>query len=56
MNKVVQDAHEAIRDVPDGACLAIGGFGLCGIQENCIAALVARRQGSYLHFQQRRSG
>src|SRR5512141_94729 len=42
MNKVVQDAHQAIRDVPDGACLAIGGFGLCGIPENCIAALVAK--------------
>ncbi len=42
MNKVVKDAREAVRDVPDGALLAIGGFGLCGIPENCIAALVEK--------------
>ena len=42
MNKVVQGAQEAIRDIPDGAVLAIGGFGLCGIPENCIAALVEK--------------
>ncbi|OFZ21982.1 MAG: succinyl-CoA--3-ketoacid-CoA transferase [Bdellovibrionales bacterium GWB1_55_8] len=39
MKKVVADAREAVRDIPDGATLAIGGFGLCGIPENCIQAL-----------------
>jgi 3-oxoacid CoA-transferase A subunit len=42
MNKVVKDAREAVRDVADGAVLAIGGFGLCGIPENCIGALVEK--------------
>src|SRR5918998_1514186 len=42
MNKVVRDAHEAVRDIPDGAVLALGGFGLCGIPENSIAALVEK--------------
>src|SRR5580704_16014683 len=42
MNKIVADAREAIRDIPDGAVLAVGGFGLCGIPENCIAALVEK--------------
>ena len=42
MNKVVKDAAEAIRDIPHGATLALGGFGLCGIPENCIAALVSK--------------
>lgn len=42
MNKVVQHADEAIRDIPDGAVLMLGGFGLCGIPENCIAALVRK--------------
>ena len=41
MNKVVHSAEEAIRDIHDGAVLMLGGFGLCGIPENCIAALVA---------------
>ena len=40
MNKVVASADEAIRDIPDGATLMIGGFGLCGIPENLIRALV----------------
>ncbi|PST83297.1 succinyl-CoA--3-ketoacid-CoA transferase [Pedobacter yulinensis] len=40
--KVVSSAQEAIADIPDGATLMLGGFGLCGIPENCIAALVAR--------------
>lgn len=39
MNKVVQDADEAIRDLPDGATIMVGGFGLCGIPENLIQAL-----------------
>ncbi len=42
MNKVVNGADEAIRDIPDGATLMLGGFGLCGIPENCIAALVRK--------------
>src|SRR5581483_3939547 len=42
MNKVLNDAFEAVRDIPDGATLAIGGFGLCGIPENCLAALVEK--------------
>jgi 3-oxoacid CoA-transferase subunit A len=42
MNKVVANADEAIRDIPDGATIMIGGFGLCGIPENLIQALVRR--------------
>lgn len=40
INKVVSGADEAIKDINDGATLMVGGFGLCGIPENCIAALV----------------
>lgn len=40
MNKIYKNADEAIADVPDGATLMLGGFGLCGIPENCITALV----------------
>lgn len=43
MNKVVKDAAEAIRDIQDGAIIMLGGFGLCGIPENCIAALVDKK-------------
>lgn len=39
MNKVVKNAAEAIKDIPDGATIMLGGFGLCGIPENCITAL-----------------
>src|SRR5688572_3623926 len=39
MNKVRASALEALRDVPEGATIAAGGFGLCGIPELCIAAL-----------------
>jgi 3-oxoacid CoA-transferase subunit A len=42
INKVVASADEAVRDVSDGATLVVGGFGLCGIPENLIAALVRR--------------
>lgn len=42
MNKVVANANEAIRDMQDGATIMLGGFGLCGIPENCIAALVKK--------------
>jgi 3-oxoacid CoA-transferase/3-oxoacid CoA-transferase subunit A len=41
MNKVFASAQEACKDIPDGATLLAGGFGLCGIPENCIAALRA---------------
>jgi 3-oxoacid CoA-transferase subunit A len=39
MNKVYQSSLDACRDIPDGATILAGGFGLCGIPENCIAAL-----------------
>jgi 3-oxoacid CoA-transferase subunit A len=42
MNKVVAGAEEAVNDIPSGATLMLGGFGLCGIPENCIAALVKK--------------
>jgi 3-oxoacid CoA-transferase subunit A len=42
MNKVYKNADEAIQDITDGAVLMLGGFGLCGIPENCIAALVKK--------------
>lgn len=40
INKVVSGAEEACRDIHDGMTLMLGGFGLCGIPENCIAQLV----------------
>src|SRR3984893_13652256 len=39
MNKVFANARDACKDIPNGATLLAGGFGLCGIPENCIAAL-----------------
>jgi 3-oxoacid CoA-transferase subunit A len=42
MNKVVENADVAIKDIIDGQVLMLGGFGLCGIPENCIAALVKK--------------
>src|SRR5436189_2111035 len=42
INKKVANADEAVKDIPDGAVLMLGGFGLCGIPENCIAALVKK--------------
>lgn len=42
MNKVVANSDDAIRDIHDGATIMIGGFGLCGIPENLIRALVRR--------------
>ncbi len=42
INKLVASADEAVRDVPEGATLVVGGFGLCGIPENLINALVRR--------------
>lgn len=42
MNKVVTSAEQAIHDIHDGAVIMLGGFGLCGIPENCITALVKK--------------
>ncbi|MEZ4912569.1 MAG: CoA transferase subunit A [Chitinophagales bacterium] len=42
MNKVYTNAQAAIADIPDNATLMLGGFGLCGIPENSIAALVQK--------------
>ncbi len=42
IDKVVPSAGEAVGDIADGALLVVGGFGLCGIPENLINALVAR--------------
>ena len=42
MNKVLLNAQEAVQDIANGAVLMLGGFGLCGIPENCIAALVQK--------------
>lgn len=42
MNKVVSGADEAVKEIFDGASIALGGFGLCGIPENTIAALVRK--------------
>ncbi|MCP4440906.1 MAG: CoA transferase subunit A [Aureispira sp.] len=44
MNKLVANADEAVQGIEDNMTLMLGGFGLCGIPENCIAALV--RKGS----------
>lgn len=43
MNKLVSSADEAVKDIKDGAVIMLGGFGLCGIPENCIAALVKKK-------------
>jgi len=42
MNKVFANAAEAIHDISDGSTIMLGGFGLCGIPENCITALVQK--------------
>lgn len=42
MNKVVGNADEAINGIESGMTLMLGGFGLCGIPENCISALVRK--------------
>lgn len=42
INKVVSGADVAIADIKDGDSLMLGGFGLCGIPENCITALVKK--------------
>lgn len=43
MNKVFTGAEDAIQDISDGAVIMLGGFGLCGIPENCIKALMEKR-------------
>lgn len=42
INRVVKNAEEALKDVKDGMTLMVGGFGLCGIPENCISELVKK--------------
>src|SRR5271168_428262 len=42
MNKVYKNADEAITDIKDSMTLMLGGFGLCGIPENCISALLKK--------------
>ena len=42
MNKVVANADEAIKDIESGSVIMLGGFGLCGIPENCINAIVKK--------------
>ena len=42
MNKLVANVQEAVKDIESGMTLMLGGFGLCGIPENCIAALVEK--------------
>lgn len=42
INKVVKNAEAAIADITSGAVIGLGGFGLCGIPENCISALVTK--------------
>ena len=42
MNKVFTGADEAVNDIRDGSVIMLGGFGLCGIPENCIASLVKK--------------
>jgi len=42
INKVVASCEQAVADIPEGATVMLGGFGLCGIPENLIAALVRR--------------
>ena len=41
MNKLVADASSAVRDIRDGATVMVSGFGLCGLPENLVAALLA---------------
>jgi len=43
LNKVVGSSMDAVADIAAGSTIMLGGFGLCGVPENLIAALVARR-------------
>jgi 3-oxoacid CoA-transferase subunit A len=49
IHKIVASCDQAVADIPDGATIMLGGFGLCGIPENLIAALV-RRGARDLHI------
>jgi len=42
MNKVFENATDALHDIESGSAIMLGGFGLCGIPENCITALVEK--------------
>jgi len=42
MNKAAANADQAVADIPDGATVMFGGFGMCGVPENLIAALVRK--------------
>jgi 3-oxoacid CoA-transferase subunit A len=42
INRTVKDATDALKDLKDGMTVMVGGFGLCGIPENCIAELVRK--------------
>ena len=42
INKTVQGPDKALKDIPDNAVLMLGGFGLCGIPENCIQGLLRK--------------
>lgn len=42
INKEVKDADEAVKDIPDSVTIMLGGFGLCGIPENSISALLRK--------------
>lgn len=46
MDKVIGTAEEAVADIGDGASLAVGGFGLCGVPETLIRALLDRGSGA----------
>ena len=50
MNKVVANAEEAIRDMRDNMTIMVGGFGLCGIPENAISAMVKKGFGDLISF------
>src|SRR6218665_1377637 len=43
MNKIIANADDAVADIRDNAVIMLGGFGLCGIPENCISALVRKQ-------------
>lgn len=45
MKKVFKNAEDALHDIADGNTIMLGGFGLCGIPENCIAELVKKGTG-----------
>lgn len=42
INKKINSVQEALNDIQSGATIMLGGFGLCGIPENCIAELVEK--------------